>query len=69
MFYLRDPTSDVSVEIEILLDGRHQDQLTHKSVVWRCGCEVCLKHLNKIQIFIIRLGLSSFVLLRRRLHH
>ena len=47
---LRYPARNVGVEIEILLHGRHEDQLADKTVVWRCGCEVCLEHLNNIYI-------------------
>ena len=52
MFYLRNAAGDVGIEIEILLHGRHEDQLADKTVIWRCGCEVCLKNLNNIYIMI-----------------
>ena len=45
--YLRDAAGDVGVEVEVLLDGRHEDQLGHKSVVGACRCEVSFKHLDR----------------------
>ena len=53
--YLWNPARDVCIEIEILLDGRHQDKLADKSVVWCGGGEVGLKYLNYKQCVKIEL--------------
>ena len=44
----RNAASNVGVEIKILLDGGHQDQLAHQPVVRGGGAEVSLKHLENM---------------------
>ena len=53
--YLRDSAGDVGVKVEILLDGRHEDELRHKSVVRACRCEVRLKHLPSLSLTSLRM--------------
>ena len=45
---LRDATSNVGVEIKILLDGGHQDELAHQPVVGGGGAEIGLEHLENM---------------------
>ena len=44
--HLRYAARNVGVEVEILLDGGHQDQLTDKSVMGCGGAEICFKYLK-----------------------
>ena len=44
---LGDATGDVGVEVEILLDGGHQDQLTDESVLRSRRAEIGFKHLEE----------------------
>ena len=58
-YYLGYATGNVSVKVEIFLDGRHQYQLTDEPVIGSCCAEVCLEHLQDFMRRVLRIDSSS----------
>jgi len=48
--YLWDAAGNVCVEVEILLDGRHEDELAHQPVCGGRRAEVPFKNLTNRQV-------------------